>query len=284
MGPKSPALSIAEQALALQRLLTDPFNDGPQNLPGDDSVRASGDPITENLPALKGMAAMAPLVGLMSREGRPNTRAMREAKNAIWRHTSNLWGDPSLASSKEVLQKAARLQQIEAKAAAAAKAKQQEAARSRKIMRGDTNPWATSPAKRGFDEQELPVVNRVKVTFDDGTEHLDWIKGLNRGHAHHKAKDNWGAPFYEPPVSTKEGVRFPLKPDVSDPYADAPGFSGPSRARVETLGSFKYKPESVNEYQGSPAFQRRQSLWEMLRSPETEALRKKLKGPWPPEE
>ena len=44
---------------------------------------------------------------------------------------------------------------------------------------------------KGYHEQNFSSSVPVKVTFEDGTSHIDAVKGLNRGHAIARAVENW---------------------------------------------------------------------------------------------
>ena len=44
---------------------------------------------------------------------------------------------------------------------------------------------------RGFATEKYPASAKVKVTFRDGVEHIDEVKGLNEGHAMARAASNW---------------------------------------------------------------------------------------------
>lgn len=48
-----------------------------------------------------------------------------------------------------------------------------------------------NPAGKSYHEQNYPKSYVVKVTHDDGTIHIDGIKGLNEGQALSRAKGNW---------------------------------------------------------------------------------------------
>lgn len=53
---------------------------------------------------------------------------------------------------------------------------------------------------KGFYEQHYPHVQNVLVTFDDGEQTIDAIKGLNQGHALYKARWNWPAAIKVEPL------------------------------------------------------------------------------------
>lgn len=47
-----------------------------------------------------------------------------------------------------------------------------------------------------YFEQRYPVSLLVRVTWSDGSSHVDEVKGLNSGHALSRARWNWpGAPL-----------------------------------------------------------------------------------------
>jgi hypothetical protein len=48
-----------------------------------------------------------------------------------------------------------------------------------------------SPTGKGYQEQRYPWAEKVRVTWDNGEEMVDHVKGMNRGHAMARAASNW---------------------------------------------------------------------------------------------
>lgn len=59
-------------------------------------------------------------------------------------------------------------------------------------------PMIKYPGGSGFNEQRYKFEQDVKVTFEDGSVHYDTVKGLNKGHALARARENWEGLKIEP--------------------------------------------------------------------------------------